>query len=463
MTPYAGFLPRHTRPLGLALALCLTAALLSAPAAARAANLDDQQKDLETQSTEVKASLEFLDSKLAEAAGDLVIYQGRLPDAQEALQEAQGRVASAVKEAETWAARVSLAQQSKATITAELEEDKNTMTKAKKLIGQIASQAYKSGGIPTDIALLLEAREANDLTKSMDLVEQAMRSQNTAFSEAAQKNAANLSSQTRLASVEEELLHLKAKSDAAVEKEKSARDEAAGRKAEVTKLIADSAHLYAQLQTAKPNIEAKLAKVRIEQETVAAEIAERDRKLREAWESEQRRLAATAASDAANANPGKPAPHQPTYVPPAVGPPSAFGLRHPFAGQVPITSGFGWRATPPGTIDFNGTGGYMHTGIDFGAACGTPVYAAGSGTVFSSGWNAADGGGWRVKLSHGVLQGNSLTTVYYHNSSIVVSNGQQVTQGQLIAYSGSTGNSTGCHAHFETWLNSSPVDPRTLL
>ena len=105
----------------------------------------------------------------------------------------------------------------------------------------------------------------------------------------------------------------------------------------------------------------------------------------------------------------------------------------------------------------------MHTGLDFGAACGTPVYAAAAGEVFSSGWNSADGGGWRVKISHGLMQGNTLNTIYYHNASIVVSNGQRVSQGQLIAYSGNTGNSTGCHAHFETWLNGKPMDPMGLL
>ena len=67
--------------------------------------------------------------------------------------------------------------------------------------------------------------------------------------------------------------------------------------------------------------------------------------------------------------------------------------------------------------------------------------------MFSAGWGN-DGGGNRVKISHGVIQGNSLTTVYYHNTSVVVSVGQQVSQGQLIAYSGTTGNSTGCHARF---------------
>lgn len=105
----------------------------------------------------------------------------------------------------------------------------------------------------------------------------------------------------------------------------------------------------------------------------------------------------------------------------------------------------------------------MHTGLDFGASCGTPVYAAAAGEVFGSGWSSADGGGWRVKISHGLMQGNTLNTIYYHNASIVVSNGQRVSQGQLIAYSGNTGNSTGCHSHFETWLNGNPMDPMRLL
>ena len=180
------------------------------------------------------------------------------------------------------------------------------------------------------------------------------------------------------------------------------------------KLIADTTRLDAELQAAKPGIQSQLAQVKAQQDAVAAEIVERDRKLREAWEAEQRRIAEAAAAAAARLQgrgqaAAKPAP----YVPAPPGPPSAFGLRHPFNG-VPISSGFGWRATPPGTIDFYGQGGYMHTGIDFAAACGTPVYAAAAGTVFSAGW-ANDGGGNNVKISHGVVQGNSLTTIYYHN------------------------------------------------
>jgi len=440
-----------------ALAVTLAAGLGAAAPIARADDLEDKQSALEAEAARVEQSLEFVDSKIAKAAGDLVVYQGRLPGAQQALLEAQGRVASAVREVEALAARVDLAQQNKAKITEQLENDKQKISETKKLIGQIASQAYKSGGVPTNVALLFGSNDGGSLTETMDLADQAMRSQNAAMTKLTQQNATNVNSQARLAAVEEEIRDLKAKADAALAREKAARDEAAAKKAEVDKLIADTTRLNSQLQAAKPGIQAKLAQVKDQQATVAAEIAERDRKLREAWEAEQRRIAEAAAAAARAQN----QPVQP-YNPPVVAPSSAFGLIHPVPANIPITSGFGWRSTPPGTIDFYGQGGYMHTGIDFGAPCGTPVYAAAAGTVFSAGWGN-DGGGNRVKISHGVIGGHSLTTIYYHNTSVVVSEGQQVSRGQLIAYSGTTGNSTGCHVHFETWLDSAAVDPMTLL
>ncbi|MCO4274844.1 peptidoglycan DD-metalloendopeptidase family protein [Pseudarthrobacter sp. HLT3-5] len=460
--------PRHraerTRPKGRraglisgVLALLLAASMGASAPVAQADELDDKRAALEAEAARVQQSLEFVDSRIAKAAGDLVIYQGQLPGAQQALLEAQGRVASAVKEVEALTARVDLAQQNKAKITQQLEADKQKIADTKKLIGQIATQAYKSGGVPSNLTLFFGANNGGSLTDTMDLADQAMRSQNAAMDKLSQQSATNVNSQARLEAVEVEIRDLKAKADAALEREKAARDEAAAKKAQVDQLIADTTRLDAELQAAKPGIQSQMAAVAASQNAIANEIAERDRRLREAWEAEQRRLAEAAAA-AARAQGQAVQPYAPV-----TGSPSAFGLRHPFSGDVPITSGFGWRSTPPGTIDFYGTGGYLHTGIDFGAACGTPVYAAAAGEVFSSGWNSADGGGWRVKLSHGVVQGNSLTTIVYHNASVVVSNGQQVSQGQLIAYSGSTGNSTGCHAHFETWLNGAAVDPMRLL
>ena len=454
---------RRSRLVSATLALVLAASMGASSPVAFADTLEDQQAALRDEAAKVQHSLEFVDSRIAKTASDLVLYQGQLPGAQQALLDAQGRVATAVKEAEALAARVDLAQQNKAKITQQLETDQKKIADTRKLIGQIATQAYKSGGVPSNLSLFFGSNEGGSLTDTIDLADQAMRSQNAAMDKLTQQNATNVNSQARLEAVEAEIKDLKAKADAALAREQAARDEAEAKKAEVDKLIADTTRLDGELQAAKPGIQRQLAQVKARQDAVAAEIVERDRKLREAWEAEQRRIAEAAAAAAAAAArargqaAAKPAP----YVPAPPGPPSAFGLRHPFNG-VPISSGFGWRATPPGTIDFYGQGGYMHTGIDFAAACGTPVYAAAAGTVFSAGW-ANDGGGNNVKISHGVVQGNSLTTVYYHNSSVAVSAGQQVSQGQLIGYSGTTGNSTGCHSHFETWLNGRAVDPMNLL
>ena len=117
---------------------------------------------------------------------------------------------------------------------------------------------------------------------------------------------------------------------------------------------------------------------------------------------------------------------------------SSSGLIWPVNG--PITSGFGWRW------------GRMHEGIDIGVPCGTPIHAAASGTVIYSGW--MDGYGNFVVIDHG----NGLATAYGHQSAIYVSGGS-VSQGQSIGAVGSTGNSTGCHLHFEVRVNGTPVDP----
>ena len=426
---------------GPAIAAVIALALgVAASGPAGADDLDNQKAQLDQQAQQVQESLEFLDGRISQSAADLANYRAQLPGAQQALLEAQGRVAAATKDADALAVRVDAAQQDKAKITQELNEERGKAEETKKLIGQIASQAYKSGGVPSSLSLIFGDSGNASLTGSIDLADQALRSQNAELERLTQQTAANVNAEARLAAVEDQIRDLKAQADAALAREQAARDEAAAKKAAVDKLVADTDQLNQQLEAQRPAIQQQIADVQAQQNAIAAQIADRDRRLREQWLAEQA------------------ARNQSTQV----GSPSAFGLRHPFSYDIPITSGFGWRATPPGTIDFFGTGGYMHTGVDFGAPCGTPVYAAAAGTVTVGGWTNG-GGGWTVMISHGVIQGNSLTTVYYHNSSVVVSPGQGVSQGQLIAYSGSTGNSTGCHAHFETWLNGKAVDPMTLL
>lgn len=107
-----------------------------------------------------------------------------------------------------------------------------------------------------------------------------------------------------------------------------------------------------------------------------------------------------------------------------------------------ITSNFGYRW------------GRLHSGIDMGAAHGTPIYAADGGTVTKAGWYY--GYGLCVDIDHG----NGRVTRYGHCSSILVNVGDLVYQGQNIALVGNTGHSFGNHLHFEVQINGSPVNPR---
>lgn len=95
-----------------------------------------------------------------------------------------------------------------------------------------------------------------------------------------------------------------------------------------------------------------------------------------------------------------------------------------------------------------------HAGLDIGAPTGTSIKAAAAGTVIFSGWSG--GYGYVVKLDHG----NGITTIYAHCSSLLVSTGQTVSQGEVIAKVGSTGNSTGSHLHFEVRKNGITYNPQ---
>lgn len=95
----------------------------------------------------------------------------------------------------------------------------------------------------------------------------------------------------------------------------------------------------------------------------------------------------------------------------------------------------------------------MHTGIDYGVPMRTPVYAMAEGEVIIAKY--LPGYGYTVVINHG----SGITTLYAHNSSLLVSVGQRVKMGQMISKAGSTGNSTGPHLHFEVRINGKHTDP----
>lgn len=129
----------------------------------------------------------------------------------------------------------------------------------------------------------------------------------------------------------------------------------------------------------------------------------------------------------------------------------------PVPGYSTISSSYGWR--------FSGTD--FHTGIDItGSGChGASIVAANDGVVslVNTGYTPGVGYGIYVIIDHGMQDGNSISTLYAHCSSISVSTGQTVKRGQAIAQVGSTGWSTGPHLHFEVRINSNHVNPASYI
>ena len=119
------------------------------------------------------------------------------------------------------------------------------------------------------------------------------------------------------------------------------------------------------------------------------------------------------------------------------------GVAWPTNGSV--TSGFGYRW------------GSLHAGIDIANGVGTPIRAAKAGTIILAGWNG--GYGNCIVIDHG----GGFSTLYGHMTRLRASEGQRVSQGDLIGDMGSTGNSTGSHLHFETRVNGNPQDPTRYL
>lgn len=114
-----------------------------------------------------------------------------------------------------------------------------------------------------------------------------------------------------------------------------------------------------------------------------------------------------------------------------------------------LVSGFGWRIHPIYKVP------KMHTGLDFSAKTGTPIYSTGDGVVVVASNVTSEGYGNQVEINHGY----GLRTKYAHMSKIKTRVGKTVKRGELIGYVGSTGTSVAPHLHYEVIKNGQKVDP----
>lgn len=144
----------------------------------------------------------------------------------------------------------------------------------------------------------------------------------------------------------------------------------------------------------------------------------------------------------------------PTSPPPVTGDAARLPLKYfpPIRQPWNITSGFGLRTPPLGGAS------HFHAGVDIGCKVGTPLRSVWNGKVIAANQDPkANLGGKYIKVAHD----DGTVASYLHLNDIKVKVGQEVFRGQLLGYTGNTGNSTGPHLHFGIKQNNNPVDPTT--
>ncbi|MGM7679330.1 M23 family metallopeptidase [Microbacterium sp. A94] len=316
--------------------------------------------------------------------------------------------------------------------------------------GQVAAQLYRNGGDDTALELFFagSAANADQLLSRLGTMDKLLQYNQSVYDDAvaARNSAQSLSDQAVVARDERDRLQ-----KVAEEKMRAAQDAAAAAQAALAEQAEHRITLEAQLQALKgetaktvADYQAGVAEAkRIAEEKRKAEEAARraaEEEARRRAEEERRRREEEAAAGGGGGGGGGGG-----ESPAAVG---SGGWVRPHGGW--RSSGYGPRTVQCGS-SYCSSG--FHYGVDLANGCGTPIFAAQSGTVDYAGWNG--GYGNYVRIQHG----GGVGTGYAHINSFAVSWGQWVNAGQIIAYAGNTGNSFGCHLHYEVYINGGYTNP----
>ncbi len=422
--------PRRVVSLGVALSCVLV--LGAAPLAH--ADTDDEKRQADQRVAELHDALEGTSTELANAYLSLQQTQAQVPPAEAALAEANAKAKVAAAHQAEVASKLAVAKANEARAVEASAKNAATLDSTQRTLDAFAADMFQ-GGTSSELSVALGATSPDDFATRLVLADTVTAMTNDALRTLQAGRADGQAQQAYLVAVRAEIAELKRQADEALAAANAAKASAQSAKDSLDALVAQRTKYTDDVEARKASEQAQLASAEAEQARLQALLAEQARKAREA---EQAARAAAAAA-------GR------SYVAPNSGSNSKGSNYLDYPANGPITSEFGQRFHPILHV------WKLHSGTDFGIPCGTPVYATAPGTVISAGWGGGDGN--RIMIEHGIQRGVYLVTTYNHLSSFVVRGGS-VSRGQLIAYSGTTGYSTGCHLHFETLEDGHFVNPR---
>ena len=383
------------------------------------------QAEIDRVVDQVRDELAESSEAMVRAAADLRLAESALPGAEATADHARALLAQARRRAAAAAKARGAAQVRLMLSSQTAEESAAHVAEQRAEIGRLARAAYQGGGSMGDISMLLDARSPADFAERLVSLQTIVNSQRTTLDDLVDVQETYGSQTQDLEAVRDQLAaaDARAQRELATVTELEARARAA--EDQVGRLVAARKAALAAARAAQAEEDAAHARRDSVSSELSAELAARAR----------------AEAGAGGNRDGSTVPARPGT------------LSWPVQGR--ISSPFGMRVHPI-------TGVYkLHTGTDLSASCGTPIRAARDGVVVAAGWNSAYG--WRTVVSHGAVDGVLLTTTYNHQTRLGTTVGAEVGTGEVIGTVGSTGYSTGCHLHFELYVNAALVDPEPWL
>ena len=379
-------------------------------------DLDDKKEKVEGQLDKAEEHLDHSSAELEAATDKLVKARNDLAGAQAHLAETQGELAVAVALDQQMQARLDAAIERLNAAQLALDEGQAEFEQQELRLRQMVVAAYEQGDPALmGLSMVFTTQDPSQLTGQL-IADDTVVDVETAILDKLEAGKVLLAvKETELAEAKADVAVQRREAAANLRRMEALEEQARQAKQKVAELVAVRQKAMSAAQKAKNADLAIIAKLEAERNRIETLIA--------------RRATITRYSGAAVIGNGL--------------------LAMPVSGY--ITSPFGWRTHP--------IWGYrsLHDGVDFGAACGTPIRAAADGVVISEYYHSAWGN--RIIIDHGVLKGVGVSTISNHLSGYAVSAGQRVERGQVVGYVGNTGWSTGCHLHYTVNQNGVPVDP----
>ena len=450
---------RRARALtGAALSLCLFAG--AGYAVAAEPDPQDRKSKVDEDLKQARGDLHDTSAELVAAYDKLKATRTKLPGARSAAAAAEKAETKAQGEYDDAVAAYDLAKANEDKAVKELRTTTTKMSSSRRAVAGFAGQVYQQQGLGT-MSVAVGSEDPGAFVDKMIMAESVGDTQSSALEELSTSRANLVSSGDRLKALRQKTSDAKATKQTKLTAARDASTRADAKQADLESLEKDQETQSAALRREKKKDQKKVDSLQAQSDKLTKILEERARKarireaqIRKARAEQQKREAdararaersRSSSDDSSSGGGGTSDPNPPAPV-------SSGVLQAP--SNATVSSEFGLRLHPI----YNTW--RLHAGRDYAGACGSPVYAAADGEVVMALPPGSTGGyGNQIVVDHGIKRGVSLSTTYNHLQSFAVRSGK-VKRGQVIGYTGTTGSSTGCHLHFETRTNGTPVDPR---